>query len=735
MWTSSCFDWPSELANPYNYASILEPFFFILLPLAAIKEYGDSRKDSEPAVEHRLNRVFKPIYTFVVTFCSVGGYMLAVWMRRILDAGIIGNDNEDPYKVIAAMLFVIATVIVTFSLSIILVVSFNQKSAETREFKEAKSAAERSNAAKSEFLANMSHEIRTPINAVLGMNEMIMRESLKARDMLPEERELIRSVFADICNYSGNIESAGNNLLSIINDILDFSKIEAGKMELVDGEYKFSSVLNDVSNMISFKAKDKELDFRVDVDDTMPDGLYGDEVRVRQVITNLLNNAVKYTNQGGILLTVRRGEHVSDPAAEQTHSTEHTHSKDHTASAENGDRKITDIIVTVKDSGIGIRQEDIDKLFTKFERVDMEKNSTVEGTGLGLAITHSILDMMGGSISVESEYGRGSVFTAVIPQAVVSDDPIGDFKAKYEKSISSMKVKEESFHAPNATILVVDDTKMNLLVVKGLLKNTEMLIDTASSGRESVEMAKKKRYDLVLMDQRMPEMNGVTAMQLIKMDTASLNVHTPFICLTADAVTGARERYLAEGFDDYLTKPIEGRLLEEMIRKYLPKDLISPDNGEVTAAAAATPSLEWNEDDPAYADLIDSGKGLLYSGGSEDFYKEILLEYVRDSASRTELLNGFKASGDLENYSIVVHALKSTSKMIGAMELSGIAASLEEASKNGDIAVVNERHDPMMTLYTKVIYALKARLGITDDAIEPVDDGSVMEFAPVGPEE
>jgi len=365
----------------------------------------------------------------------------------------------------------------------------------------------------------------------------------------------------------------------------------------------------------------------------------------------------------------------------------------------------------------------------------MERNSTVEGTGLGLAITHSILDMMGGSISVESEYGRGSVFTAVIPQAVVSDDPIGDFKAKYEKSISSMKAEEGSFHAPNAHILVVDDTKMNLMVAKGLLKNTEMLIDTASSGREAVEMAKNKRYDLVLMDQRMPEMNGVTAMQLIKMDTASLNVHTPFICLTADAVSGARERYLSEGFDDYLTKPIEGRLLEEMIRKYLPEDMIDTDYVESRVSVSdASESSSAEPDDGADSGLIDPKKGLLYSGGSEEFYKEIMLEYIRDSATRTKHINGFKASGDWENYSIVVHALKSTSKMIGAMELSGIAADLEQASKSGDIDTVNKQHDPMMALYAEVLDAAKAKLGITDEEIEEADDGSVMEFAPVAPD-
>ncbi len=546
-WTSSCFEFPNELLDPYTYASVICELTCVLLPIAIIKTYGGNMEKGDETRE-RLHNLFIPIYIIFIVFCCVGGYLLAVWMRNTITAGIGQRGDADPYSVIAVVLFVVSMVIILFTATIILVVSSEQKSFESRKLRVAKNDAERSNAAKSEFLANMSHEIRTPINAVLGMNEMILRESLEARDMLPAEREEIIKIFSDICNYSGNIESAGNNLLSIINDILDFSKIEAGKMEIVEGEYKLSSVINDVSNMISFKAKSKEISFWVDVDENLPDGLYGDEVRVRQIITNLLNNAVKYTQKGSVWLNV----------VEQR--------------CEGDDRII--LVVKVKDTGIGIKKEDISKLFNKFERVDMENNSTVEGTGLGLAITVSLLEMMGGTIEVESEYGEGSEFTVSIPQKIVSEEPIGNFREKFEMSISSLRAPKDNFHAPDAHILIVDDTVMNLTVARGLLKNTYINIDTAVSGEEAIEMCKANKYDIILMDQRMPNMDGITAMHHIKDDGNCINASTIFICLTADAVSGARERYLAEGFEDYITKPIDSRALLTAMIKYLPNEKI-----------------------------------------------------------------------------------------------------------------------------------------------------------------
>lgn len=400
--------------------------------------------------------------------------------------------------------------------------------------------ADEANEAKSQFLANMSHEIRTPINAVLGFNEMILRE---CRDK--------DESFSNIGTYAANIKSAGSNLLSIINGILDISKIEAGKMDIVDAPYTLSSLLNDVSNMVFFKAKEKNLEFTVDVDESLPDELFGDKARIRQVITNILANAVKYTDKGSVRLSVR-------------------------GQADNGNEpgQMLNLLIEVKDTGIGMKDEDIDKLFRKFQRLDLSHNSTIEGTGLGLAISRQLMTMMGGNIKVESNYGKGSSFTIELPQKIVSSEPVGDFKARFEKDIKEAKSTEEAFTAPDAHILVVDDTRVNLTVARGLLKNTEIQIDTAGSGSESIELTREKPYDLILMDQRMPGMDGTEALKAIRNQEDGQNRETPVICLTADAIIGAKERYMAEGFTDYLPKPINNHELLQTMTKYLPQDKI-----------------------------------------------------------------------------------------------------------------------------------------------------------------
>lgn len=549
-WTATCFDWQDDAHNPYYYFAIFISICYVLIPAAISKEYGDRKPEKSDNPKGHLLRLFKPLYITVVTVFCMGGYFLSVWIRRTIFAGMGQAAGTDTYLIIDVLLFVISFVIVSFTVVIILVVNSEQKTYETRELEAARVLAERSNEAKSEFLANMSHEIRTPITAVLGMNEMILRDSLQARDDLPDDREDIRNIFSEICNYSGNIDSAGKNLLSIINDILDFSKIEAGKFEIVDNDYQLSSVLNDVSNMIVFKARGKGLEYDVNVDEGIPDVLRGDEVRVRQIVTNLLNNAVKYTNNGKVTLSVSEKPEEGVPEDDRT-----------------------SLIISVKDTGIGIKEEDRERLFGKFERMDVEKNSSIEGTGLGLAITESLVGMMGGNIDVQSTYGKGSEFTVVIPQKVVSDEPIGDFREKFRTGIESLKAKPEPFHAKDAQILVVDDTAMNLLVVRGLLKKTQIMIDTAQSGTEAIDMARQKKYDVILMDQRMPEMEGTVAMNRIK-EEGGVNADTPFICLTADAVSGAKEKYISEGFDDYLTKPIEVKKLEAVLVRYIDKSKI-----------------------------------------------------------------------------------------------------------------------------------------------------------------
>ncbi len=418
---------------------------------------------------------------------------------------------------------------------------------------EEKVSAESANLAKSDFLANMSHEIRTPINAMLGMNEMILRESRKTQKSKDNNPQTMQESLKNIIVYADDVENAGQNLLAIINDILDFSKIDSGRMDLVEKPYRISTMVSGIGNMVMMRARDKGLDFIIDADPLLPDELCGDETRVRQVLTNLLNNAVKYTKEGSVTMMLC-GKRQDDG----TYMLE----------------------AAVKDTGIGIKQEDLEKLFKRFQRLEMDKNSTVEGTGLGLAITQRLLELMNGTITVDSVYGKGSVFTVRIPQKVVEQSQGDDVKAgepvadttlqNNTADISQAQTERESFVAPTARVLAVDDTLTNLTVVKYFLKDTKVKVDTSTSGADAVEMAAKTHYDVILMDQRMPEMDGTEAFHKIRSTAGGASSDSPVICFTADAVVGARERYMAEGFSDYMSKPVDGYALEKMMMKYLP---------------------------------------------------------------------------------------------------------------------------------------------------------------------
>ena len=387
--------------------------------------------------------------------------------------------------------------------------------------------------AKSAFLSSMSHEIRTPINAVLGMNEMILREC---------EDEGITS-------YALNIKSAGNSLLALINDILDFSKIESGKMEIIPVDYDLVSLLNDLVNMIKLRMEAKGLEFIVDVDPEIPRSLFGDDTRLKQIITNILTNAVKYTDEGSVTLTITYDKRL----------------------------KVNDclvLMVSVKDTGIGIKKEDMAKLFNAYERFDMKKNRNVEGTGLGMSITTNLLSMMGSSLNVESEYGKGSDFSFKLVQTVRKWDPIGDYKAALDDFSKTKSKYVPKFTASLARILVVDDTFVNLLVFKGLLTRTEVQIETADNGRRAIELAANQKYDIMFLDHMMPDKDGIETLHEIRQMKNCPNKDTPAICLTANAVSGAKEYYMQEGFDGYLTKPIDSEALEQTIYELLPDELI-----------------------------------------------------------------------------------------------------------------------------------------------------------------
>ncbi len=393
---------------------------------------------------------------------------------------------------------------------------------------EALKQAEQASAAKSDFLSGMSHEIRTPLNAVLGLDEMIIRESREPQ----------------IQDYAIEISSSGKTLLGLINDILDFSKIESGKLELIPTEYEVSAVMNDLVNMIEKKAQDKGLEFKAAVHRELPHLLYGDELRLKQIILNILSNAVKYTDKGTVTISVNY---------------------------EKTDADFIMLKVRVADTGRGIRQEDIEKLFAPFERIEEKKNRSIEGTGLGMSITQKLLRLMGSQLEVSSVYGKGSIFSFAVQQKVVSWDAIGDFKAAYQQVKNNERAYHESFHAPNARILIVDDTPVNMTMFRGLLKKTQVKIDTAESGRECLALASKARYHMIFIDHLMPDMDGIETLHHLQEDDDSVNAGVPMIALTANALPGAREMYLKEGFTDYLAKPIEGAKLEQMIRQYLPQ--------------------------------------------------------------------------------------------------------------------------------------------------------------------
>lgn len=534
--------------------------------------------------------------------------------------------------------------------------SYLERLRKENDLKRALEVEKEANVAKSAFLSNMSHELRTPINAVLGMDEMILRES--------EDENINR--------YATDIRNAGKSLLGLVNDILDFSKIEAGKMEIIPVDYELSSTINDLINLVRIRIEDKDLKFILHVDSTMPHLLHGDEIRLKQVITNILTNAVKYTEKGSITMDLNY-EKVND--------------------------KEIDLYVSVKDTGIGIKDEDLSKLFAAFERIEEERNRTIEGTGLGMNITQNLLNMMGSHLEVESVYGEGSNFHFRIRQGITSDEPIGDIEETYKKTLKDGNRYRESFRAPDAEILVVDDTAMNLAVIKGLLKQTEIQIDTAESGFECLDMIRKKRYDIIFLDHRMPEMDGMETFEKMREMTEEESMCTgvPVIALTANAVSGAREEYINAGFNDYLTKPVDGEALEKLIIKYLADDkytLVSEEDNDMRGDDTGLPGWLLK------ADTLDTSAGIENCGSVQAYMTALKLFYENSSLSSADIRK-FYDEGDWKNYNIKVHSLKSSARLIGAGDLSLLAEKLEYASleESFDIDFISGNTEKLLNMY------------------------------------
>ncbi|MBQ7196648.1 MAG: response regulator [Synergistaceae bacterium] len=394
---------------------------------------------------------------------------------------------------------------------------------------EANAAAIAADAAKGEFLANMSHEIRTPLTTILGMDEVILRKYESG----------------PIYEYARDIQSAGNTLLHIINDILDFSKIESGHLELTADNYDLGQVLRDVDNMVKLKAEQKGLKYITQIDDSLPDELFGDRIRVHQIMVNILNNAVKYTKKGSVkfVLTGVKGD---DPSLIVLH-------------------------ITVTDTGIGIHAEDIPKLFKSFSRIDAKETHNIEGTGLGLAITGRLIELMGGSVEVTSTYGTGSTFHVVLPQKITGEKTLRDFE---RDSGHKKKEARKIWKAPTARVLIVDDNDMNRVVLRSLMKETEIKIDEAESGEECLEKVKQNSYDVILMDYMMPRMDGKQTLDNIKKMPDAPGASAKIIVCTANALVGVQAELLSYGFDDFLSKPVNGKELEDMLLEYIPPEKV-----------------------------------------------------------------------------------------------------------------------------------------------------------------
>ena len=559
---------------------------------------------------------------------------------------------------------------------------------EAKVLKFEKESADEANRAKSDFLAQMSHEIRTPINAVIGMDEMILRETTDP----------------DIRDYALDIKSAGKALLSLVNGVLDFSKIESGKMEITPTDYRTEELIDDVVNMIEDRAEKKYLEFHLEIDGNIPKGLHGDDIRIEQVITNLLTNAVKYSDQGSVTLKMDCEKIENDECT---------------------------LFVEVRDTGIGIREEDMDKLFESFQRLDERKNRNIEGTGLGMAIVQGILSMMGSKIEVQSEYGKGSVFSFRLKQGVVDPEPIGE----YRRHRGELPEKDETrmLRVIRADVLVVDDNDMNLKVAKGLMKRLNLVPDTVNSGKKAIDMIGNKHYDIILMDHMMPVLDGIETLKILR-ENKLIDDSTTVIALTANAISGAREMYINEGFRDYMSKPIIPKQLESILIQYLPE-------GSYKFVDLRDEGSQADQKDSIADTLGKKGfnvrAALTYCMNDEEFFIELLETFVESEPEKRESISRFYNEKNWTDYSTYVHALKSSARTIGADKLSKMALDQENASKAKNVPTIISGYDSMMDEYAKVVEVLKSVLKTGDNTSSPSgssggpdDDDEIMEFFP-----
>ena len=511
------------------------------------------------------------------------------------------------------------------------------------------------NISKNAFIANISHEIRTPMNAIIGFAELLLQ--LEESDKVNE--------------YAGEIKSASANLLAIINDLLDISKIESGRMELVPVPYYLHYLFTDIESIISIAAKKKGIDFRINANPELPSQLYGDIVRIRQILTNICNNAVKFTNEGYVELDAT----FSEGAEEDSICLE----------------------FTIKDTGIGIRKDDLDLIFDKFRQVDMRLNRNIEGSGLGLAICKQLIALMDGELTVDSVYGEGTTFSVRIPQKVLNRNKLSNYLVNHKQE----EKKRSVIYAPSARVLVVDDNPVNVKILKGLLLHYEIDADTAEGGEEAVGKAAQNTYDLIFMDHMMPGMNGEQALAAIRNLPDKDKAEVPVIAVTANAIRGMHDEYLRKGFTEYLSKPVETLKIEQILKDHLaPNLIVSMDKEE------GIPQEEFDVEIKG----VDVDAGLAKVEGSVRDYIDILEIFAQYGPDKVMEIENYAKDKDYDNYTIVVHSLKSVAANIGAHQLFTMAKVHEFAGKSKNFGFIDTNHDKLVALYREIIESIRKTL-------------------------
>ena len=672
--------WINKIVHQSFMALMLVIFFAVYKYLEAVieAEIGKAFRSAKwayiPLVISFLGVIFLPIYYketpqgnysygpgpiniyisiviyVVLIFCLLIRYgrMIPAKKTRAIVVAMLSEAVIAGYQAFVPTALISCLGITLLNLSFYLMVE-NPDAVLVELLKKETERADVANRAKTDFLANMSHEIRTPINSMVGMTEMILREDDKDK----------------IKEYATDVQNATKSLLNIINDILDITKIEAGKMTIIPTEYSFSSLIKETVGMMEFRIKDRDLGFDVDIDSRIPDKLFGDDIHIRQILVNLLNNAFKYTAEGSVSLQIKLLPESTD---KQAH-----------------------IRFAVKDTGQGIKKEDMDKIMIPYERFDVTKNRNIEGSGLGLPITFKLLAGMGSKMQVESEYGKGSEFSFILQQEIVDNTPIS--KVSNEPDQKQEKKYAPAFEAPDACILVVDDNKMNRKVFKALLAKMRIQIDEASGGKECIEMVQKKAYDIIFMDHMMPEMDGIETYQILKQMEDYPSKKAPVVVVTANAVIGAKDRYIVkEGFRAYLSKPIDYEKLEKVIKTLLKRDKV-----HVVEQSDETTVVKKDDELPII-NGVDWGYARNHFLNQEDMLQTMAFFHLsidEDAEELRELYQHLDEENGFKNYCTKIHSMKNSAATVGIVPLAGMAKVLEDAAREEQ----RERIDVLMPVF------------------------------------